>query len=312
MIQTKALWDNQRWISLTDPDDSDITELLHKYEIPKSFIGYILDSKERARFDYDFKTDCGLFVFRIVNRMSANEAGSGRIQTTPLFVLLNGDFFITSAGTQTERVNAKMAEIVSADTDLQEHPTLLTLVLELLFELNQDYYDRINDLDSLREDLEGYTNRPSNEQIKQLSELSKSVIYLKAASSGNLVAVRQVQFMSDSDDDPIKLTREEQHWVKDLKTELEQTTEMAQVNGEIIQQVADTYSNLLDHSLNDTMRVMTIWSLALAVPPIISGFYGMNVKLPIIGGMFDWPFSILLSLIPVGLMIWYLRHNHDL
>ena len=79
-----------------------------------------------------------------------------------------------------------------------------------------------------------------------------------------------------------------------------------------MQQVTDTYANLLDKNLNTTMWIMTIWSLALAIPPIISGFYGMNVKLPILGGWLDWPFSILLSVIPAGLLIWRLGHRKNL
>lgn len=312
VIKTQALWRDQQWVAVTRPDEGDITELMEKYSIPRTYISYISDVKERARFDYNFENQCGMFVFRTINHGNHSMKITHTKQTHPVYLMIKDNALITVNTSRHDLLNETMAELVSNDRIRQEEPSLLTLSLDALFELNRDYFDRINALDDTREELEGYKQRPSNDQIEKLSELSKSLIYFKAAARGNLIAVRQLQVMSDEDDDPINLNRVEQQRLKDLKTELEQSAEMAEINGEIVQQVADAYSNVLDNSLNNTMRILTIWSLALAVPPIISGFYGMNTKLPLFGGSWDWPLSILMSLIPVGLMVWYLRRNHDL
>lgn len=213
--------------------------------------------------------------------------------------------------------NKKIAQVIAEnrkniDASNQQKISLFMLIMDIMFEFNNDYFDRISDLDNLREQLERYKTNPSNEQILRLSELNKSMIYLKAAASGNFIAAGQLLTVADASDYEKLLTKRERYWLRNLQTEFQQTRELAQVNGEIVQQVTDTYAKLLDKNLNTTMWIMTIWSLALGIPPIISGFYGMNVKLPIIGGWFDWPLSILLSLIPAATLIWALRRKRNL
>lgn len=312
MIQQRSLWCNQQWVAVAEPTGVDITELTQHYGIPREYVSYILDPKERARFDYNFKHGCSMFVFRMINRITGDRPKKNVVETRPVYLIVKDNVLITVAGAHSQNVTELMNQIVTDEHTVATQSSLHLLAISLMLELNKDYFDRINELDDLRERLEGYHNRPSNAQIEQLSQLSKSLIYLKAAASGNGMAVKQLQVMSDSKDDPIKLTRDEQQQLRDLATELAQSTEMAQINREIVQQLADAYSNVLDKGLNDTMRLLTIWSLALAVPPIVSGFYGMNVKLPLLSGWLDWPISVLLSLVPVVVMIWYLRAHHDL
>lgn len=311
MLQTKTLWNTYQWLALTDPNEAELTTLTAKYHVPRHFIKYIRNKKGRARFDYDPDHDCGLFIFKILQPNAGPE--NERAQTTPFVVLLIDHVLITIVQTE----NKKIAQVISEyhQTITASHhqkPSPFMLVMAIMFEFNNDYFDRISALDNLREQLERYKTNPSNEQILRLSELSKSMIYLKAAASGNLIAAEQLLAVADASDYANLLTKRERYWLRNLQNEFQQTKELAQVNGEIVQQVTDTYAKLLDKNLNTTMWIMTIWSLALAIPPIISGFYGMNVKLPLIGGWLDWPVSILLSAIPAATLIWSLRRRRNL
>ena len=35
---------------------------------------------------------------------------------------------------------------------------------------------------------------------------------------------------------------------------------------------------MMNNNLNDTMKFLTVWSLVLTIPTILTGFYGMNVR----------------------------------
>jgi magnesium transporter len=311
MLKTQTLWNDQQWVAGFAPRPEDYEQLAQQYQIPARFIKRIRDKKGRARFDYDFESQCSLFIFKVVAaRSSANQE---KARTTALIVLVSGNTIITLVQNHQEAVQKQVAAVMNDGLpNMVAHPSLIMLGMYLLFDFNERYFDYINDLDNLRQKLEKYKTSPSNDQIVRLSELSKSFVYLRAAVSGNLVAVRQLQAFADDDDAQPILSKKEDYWLRNLQTELEQARDLAQVNGEIVQQVTDAYANLLDKNLNTTMWVMTIWSLALAIPPIISGFYGMNVKLPIIGGWFDWPFTILLSLVPAVALILGLRRRRNL
>jgi magnesium transporter len=311
MLKTEALWNAQQWVAITEPIETDLSTLNTQYHVPRRFINYIRNKKGRARFDYDIDCNCGLFIFKILRPNTSKQ--SERTKITPFVVLLIDNQIITIVQTP----NKKIAQVIAENrkniaASNQQKISLFMLIMDIMFEFNNDYFDRISDLDNLREQLERYKTNPSNEQILRLSELNKSMIYLKAAASGNFIAAGQLLTVADASDYEKLLTKRERYWLRNLQTEFQQTRELAQVNGEIVQQVTDTYAKLLDKNLNTTMWIMTIWSLALGIPPIISGFYGMNVKLPIIGGWFDWPLSILLSLIPAATLIWALRRKRNL
>ncbi len=52
----------------------------------------------------------------------------------------------------------------------------MTIAFKLIFKLNEDYLDRIDDMNKARESLETFQRRPSNKQITQLSNLINDCI----------------------------------------------------------------------------------------------------------------------------------------
>ena len=67
---------------------------------------------------------------------------------------------------------------------------------------------------------------------------------------------------------------------------------------------------MMNNNLNDTMQFLTVWSLVLTIPTILTGFYGMNVKLPIFNAAYDW---IVIVILMVALMVWLIllmRKHH--
>lgn len=71
---------------------------------------------------------------------------------------------------------------------------------------------------------------------------------------------------------------------EDVQIEGEQVQRMFEIETQVVDRIDHTLNSLANNNLNDTMKFLTIWSLTMAVPTIITGFYGMNVKkLPLAG-----------------------------
>src|SRR5699024_7055483 len=70
---------------------------------------------------------------------------------------------------------------------------------------------------------------------------------------------------------------------------------------QVTKTLSATSNNMMNNNLNDTMKFLTVWSLVLTIPTILTGFYGMNVSLPILKNSFDW---ILIIVLMVVLMVW--------
>ena len=49
----------------------------------------------------------------------------------------------------------------------------------------------------------------------------------------------------------------------------------------------DTFASLINNNLNNVMKYLTVVTIFLAVPTLITSAYGMNVKLPMVSGEGD-------------------------
>ena len=87
----------------------------------------------------------------------------------------------------------------------------------------------------------------------------------------------------------------EKEQLDDALIEAKQAVEMTQLAFQILEQLSGTYNNLLNNNLNDTMKFLTVWSLLLTVPSIVTSFFGMNVPLPFTNTVFGWGIALLIS-----------------
>ena len=69
-------------------------------------------------------------------------------------------------------------------------------------------------------------------------------------------------------------------------------------------------NNILNNNLNDTMQFLTVWSLLLTVPTIVTGFFGMNVSLPILNKPIDWVIITIGTIAVMAWLLWYLRRHN--
>ena len=88
--------------------------------------------------------------------------------------------------------------------------------------------------------------------------------------------------------------------MEDAYIEAKQASDMADMASSIVEQMSGMYNNLINIKLNETMRIMTIWSLLMTIPTVISGFFGMNVDLPFSKMEGGW---ILITVI-TALLLW--------
>jgi len=95
----------------------------------------------------------------------------------------------------------------------------------------------------------------------------------------------------------------------DIIVEAQQGLEMANIASDIIGRVSNAYSNILDNSLNNTMWLLTIFSIVLTMPNIVFGFFGQNVDLPFMKNPFGWEITVIIAVGLCALTIWLLRRN---
>lgn len=79
----------------------------------------------------------------------------------------------------------------------------------------------------------------------------------------------------------LKLHEEDKDLVEDLSVDLEQVIARCKSLLRTITNVRDSYRAVMDTRLNETMRILTVATLALTIPTMLAGVFGMNVDFPI-------------------------------
>ena len=87
---------------------------------------------------------------------------------------------------------------------------------------------------------------------------------------------------------------------------------MIKIYSEVTEEISKTSNNILNNNLNNTMQFLTVWSLLLTIPTIVTGFFGMNVDLPIFHNPFDWVIITVGSIIVMAILLWYSRRHNML
>lgn len=78
----------------------------------------------------------------------------------------------------------------------------------------------------------------------------------------------------------LPLYEDDRDLVEDLSIDLEQLIARCKSLLRTITNVRDSFRAVMDTRLNETIRILTVITLALTIPTMMAGLYGMNVDLP--------------------------------
>ena len=280
------------WVQVDAHEVETIRLVQEKYQISDEMLTYSLDRNERARVEFDLETQAFLLIFNVPHR----EKTENHYETSPMTFIIKGGRLFTFTTVQTQYVNELMERILHK-TPLQGEYSLL---FHTLFVISDAFFPLIEEVNSQRTRLNNkLREKTTNKNLIAMSDLEIGLVYLVSATKQNAVLLQQVQAQSIYH----HLNEVEKEQLEDALIEAKQAVEMTQLASQVLEQLSGAYNNLLNNNLNDTMKFLTIWSLLLTVPTIVTGFFGMNVPLPFSNSVFGWGIAMLISIV---LAVWML------
>ncbi|AYB00502.1 magnesium transporter CorA family protein [Lachnoanaerobaculum umeaense] len=266
---------------------ADVETLETKFDLTEEMAEYVLDSNERARVEYDGKN------LLVVIHVPAFIQNNGHYETRSIKFFVNSESIFMFVTYDTNYIVPQIEKYIKAE----EASTPMMLLFLSLFVISDSFLPILDKLNEERLHLNRRLRMNTNNQgIWDLSDLEVGLIYLGAATRQNVVAIRQMRITS-----AIKKCNEaEKEELEDAYIEAKQASDMADMASSIVEQMSGMYNNLINIKLNETMRIMTIWSLLMTIPTVISGFFGMNVDLPFSKMEGGW---ILITVI-TALLLW--------
>ncbi|MGX6427606.1 magnesium transporter CorA family protein [Levilactobacillus yonginensis] len=288
------------WVMAMVEGEEDRTALQTTYGLTDEILTYVTDENERSHYDRDEYLNTQLFVLHVPVVI---DQVSQRYITRPVTFLLKGNQVFSITTKRTQWVNQTLTERLKLP-QISDTNEFMLIGMFILFD---QFIPPIRKINAEQNRLDRQLNKaPDNKDLIALSNLQQSLAYFVSATRNNAMMVVNL----NSTPFGKQLSDKNNEHLADAVIEARQTSEMTAIEADVVDRISNTFNNVLNNNLNDTMKFLTIWSLVLTIPTIVTGFYGMNVKLPFANDAISWVFTVLLMLGVMGLVAMMLRHRH--
>ena len=278
------------WININSDLISEYSSIYETYEIDSEMLEYALDEHERAHIEYDRRKETLIVIYNVIKQ----SLSSSQYETIPMTFIVRRNQIITITNHHNEYIVKAMKE------ELEERPdiSLFTFLFSSLFMITEYYFPKIEKLKKEQGLLsQMLRQKTTKKNLFALSDLEIGSVYLVSATKQNAIVLEQLKTQSVFKE----LDDVEKEELEDSLIEAKQLVEMTSINLQILQQLSGTYNNVLNNNLNDTMKLLTVISILLTIPDIVTGFFGMNVQIPFTEHSHGW--GIVLGII---IAIWIL------
>ncbi|MFN0014630.1 MAG: magnesium transporter CorA family protein [Saprospiraceae bacterium] len=294
------------WVNLTPPFAPDeLEELARLLEFDPVFLTDSLDLDERSRYERDED-----IRFILINTPVLNEAAEGENEavfiTVPIGIILTIEHVVTISAFETPVLDTFLEGKVRNFNPSDEKRFVLQV-------LEQNVYFFLSCLKklNLRRNLieKELMNSSRNAELKQLLSIEKSLVYFVNALSANellKMKVKRTDFLHiNSDEDLTDL-------FEDIIIDNSQALSMSNVHTNILNGTMDAYSSIISNNLNQVIHRLTVITVVLMVPTLISSFFGMNIPNGVPGSPTAFYLTILISGGLTGFLYWFMKRQRIL
>ena len=261
------------WINIIDPTPYELKVISSLTDVEPDFLRSALDDEERSHIDVE--DDC---IMILTNVPIVREEES--YDTLPLAIILTRQHIITVCLEETpvisdfnERTSRLFRTFKKTQFLFQILYKSATFFLRYLRQINK-LSDEIEDL--LRESMR-------NAEILRLMELQKGLTYFNAALRSNGAVLDKLLRLRSSRtlEGILDIYEEDEDLLEDVIIENMQAREMTEMYSQILSRLADTFASIISNNQNMVMKFLAAMTIIVAIPTVISSFFGMNVPVPL-------------------------------
>lgn len=276
------------------PTEEERHELITRFGIDEHNVQSALDPEELARVELE--PDHLAIIFKRPKNVCAPGSLMFRVDSLGLF-LFHERLILLSA-----------EETCLIDKPLTRIANLQVLALRLVHRCIQHFYGHLKAIDAIATEIEQkIISEMANRSLLQMFTLDKSLTYYLSAISSNGKAIERLRINAQN---PATFGFLPCHmeYVDDLMIENTQCYEQARIYSDIFSGLMDARASIVSNNLNVLMRNLTLAMIALMWPPMVCGFFSMNVLLPVDQKAALWPFALvmILSFGPPLALAWFL------
>ena len=292
-IQTRTSLQPGSWIRCEKPAENELTQLID-LGIDSDILHDSLDPHEVPRVELE--GDWTYFITRL-----PDTDDNFNDFTTPVMFALGREQMVTVSRDSLGRVWQPFIDKVEAPTT--QKTKLFMLMIDAII---RQYSTRVASINRQMRAATGDITNLRPREIAIFVEYERKLNdYLDALIPTNTSVEKILGGKL------LPLYEDDRGLAEDLSIDLEQVIARCKSLLRTITNVRDSYRAVMDTRLNETMRILTVITLALTIPTMLAGLFGMNVDLPVNAdspGVF-WFIVALSVLAATSLSVYFMRQR---
>ena len=253
------------WIHMVNPSVTEGQMIADQLDVDIEDVLAALDEEESSRIE--LQDGYTLILVDIPSVEIRHEKKS--YTTIPLGIILTGDVIVTVCTEETPVLDAFINDRVKEFSTKKK----LRFVYQILYRISVLYQSNLRVIDKKRTEIEEQIGNDTQEvDLIALHELESTLVYFATSLRANGVVLDRLTRYKRLEQYP-----EDKELLGDVIVENKQAIEMTSIYRDIINGTRELMSSVIDNRMNNIMKNLTSITVVMAIPTIISGFFGMNV-----------------------------------
>ncbi|MEF9852984.1 MAG: magnesium transporter CorA family protein [Hydrogenoanaerobacterium sp.] len=255
------------WVSAVCPTQSEVTFLTQRLGIDQDFVKSSLDEEETSRIECEEQQTLLIVDLPLAEKQEENTI---LYTTMPIGIVMLPRQIVTIALKNNPLISEFAEGMVKNVQTARKNTFLFTFLLRIATR----YLQFLKQIDKLSMRMEHQLHKSmKNKELIQLLGLEKSLVYFSTSLKANEMTMEKILRGRI-----IKLYDDDQDLLEDVLIETKQAIEMCNIYSSILSGTMDAFASVISNNLNIVMKVLTSITILMAIPTMVSGFYGMNVS----------------------------------
>lgn len=279
------------WFDLSDPQAPELDELAKKYKLHELEIEDVRHGCQRPKFN-----DHPDYLFAVLKELRPGDA----IAFDDFYAFIGRDFLLTIHAADSDTI----AQV--KQRALEDKTTRLDKIF--YFALDAIVDDFLPVLDSLAEETSDIEDevlkRPDPEMLRRIFTVKRKLIDFRRNAGAMREAANSIVRMEHG-----IIGDDLDAYFRDIYDHLLRTVELIESYRDLLTGSLDIYLSAVANRTNEVMKVLTVWGTVALPLVIITGFFGMNLPLPLQTTPHGTALAVGIMLLSTAIILLYFRRK---
>src|SRR3569833_77416 len=287
-----SVFSHINWFDVADPASPELDELARRFELHEL---QIEDCRHRPQRPKTEEHDH--YIFAVLKHIH----DSTELEFEDIDLFLGRDFLISVRNADAVVIESVRSRAGEEKTDRLDR--IFYMIVDQVVDGYQPVLDKLADEISEIEDV--VLEQPDPETLARIFALKRKLIEFRRVAAGmrevvNSLMRREKGLLGD-DLDP---------YFRDVYDHIIRTVDMIETYRDLLSGALDIYLSAVANRTNEVMKVLTIWGTVALPLVIITGFFGMNLKLPWANDPHGTDYAVALMAVSTLSILVYFKRKH--